>query len=196
MPKFGDYPAKTAPSAGDLIVIKDATDSATKRMTRANLLAGSPLPADTVDTQAIENGAVTPAKMMLGIVSATNNTSGTTTSTTNTATLTGGGTSPSITLTVPSSGSVMLGLACRVSNSVANIRCSTAVVMSGSNTGEPMSGAASLMNRPSTTNEETASATFHLTGLNPGSTTFQMQYQVQANTGTWHRRHMWAMPVA
>jgi len=64
MPKYSEYPEKTAPSDNDVFAIEDsAASNASKRITRGNFLSGSPLPADTVDTQAIEDDAVTAAKI-------------------------------------------------------------------------------------------------------------------------------------
>lgn len=49
-----------APENTDFLVLDNGT---TNKITRANLLSGTPLPADTVDTQAIENDAVTEVKI-------------------------------------------------------------------------------------------------------------------------------------
>lgn len=50
----------TAPQNTDFLVLDNGT---TNKITRANLLAGTPLPADTVDTQAMVDGAVNSAKL-------------------------------------------------------------------------------------------------------------------------------------
>ncbi len=63
MPKIPDYPALTTPNNNDQLVIEDSVAGSTKSITREDFLAGSPLPADTVDTQAIENDAVTASKV-------------------------------------------------------------------------------------------------------------------------------------
>ena len=52
----------TVPEANDEIAIVDASAATTKKITRADFLKGAALPADTVDTQAIADGAVTPDK--------------------------------------------------------------------------------------------------------------------------------------
>lgn len=55
------------PEANDEIAIVDASAATTKKITRADLLKGAALPADTVDTQAIADGAVTPEKLGVGL---------------------------------------------------------------------------------------------------------------------------------
>ena len=66
MPKISQLSALTTPDSGDELPIVDVSASTTKKITRANLLAGAPLPADTVDTQAIDDGAVTAPKTNFG----------------------------------------------------------------------------------------------------------------------------------
>ena len=53
------YPEKTVIANDDLFVIEDVAAGNTKHVTRENLLSSAPLPADTVDEQAIQNDAVT-----------------------------------------------------------------------------------------------------------------------------------------
>lgn len=62
MPRISDLTSYTAPSNSDLLAIVDMAGAVTKKITRADLLKGTALPADTVDTQAIADEAVTPAK--------------------------------------------------------------------------------------------------------------------------------------
>lgn len=68
MPKISQLAALTTPDSGDELPIVDVSASTTKKITRTNLLKGAPLPADTVDTQAIDDGAVIPAKTSGGIL--------------------------------------------------------------------------------------------------------------------------------
>lgn len=68
MPKIPAYPSLTTPSNNDQLIIEDSVASSTKQITRANFLSGTPLPADTVDTQAIDDLAVTTAKIADGAV--------------------------------------------------------------------------------------------------------------------------------
>lgn len=68
MPKISQLSALTVPDSGDELPIVDVSTSTTKKITRTNLLKGAPLPADTVDTQAIDDGSVTPIKTSGGIL--------------------------------------------------------------------------------------------------------------------------------
>lgn len=63
MPRISNLTSLSTPSDSDEIAIVDTSASVTKKITRGDLLSGAPLPADTVDTQAIENDAVTTAKL-------------------------------------------------------------------------------------------------------------------------------------
>jgi len=53
----------TTPLNTDVIAIEDLTADETKKITRQNFLAGAPLPANTVDTQAIADDTITNAKL-------------------------------------------------------------------------------------------------------------------------------------
>ena len=66
MPRISSLPALTQPEANDEIAIVDASAATTKKITRADFLKGAALPADTVDTQAIADGAVTAGKTSFG----------------------------------------------------------------------------------------------------------------------------------
>ena len=66
MPKISQLTALTTPDSGDELPIVDVSASTTKKITRTNLLKGAPLPADTVDTQAIADDAVTAPKTDFG----------------------------------------------------------------------------------------------------------------------------------
>ena len=57
------YPEKTTIADPDLLVIEDVAAGNTKHVTRENLLSSAPLPADTVDEQAILNGSVATNKL-------------------------------------------------------------------------------------------------------------------------------------
>lgn len=62
MPRISDLTSYTAPSNSDLLAIVDQAGAVTKKITRADLLKGTALPADTVTTPAITDASVTPAK--------------------------------------------------------------------------------------------------------------------------------------
>jgi hypothetical protein len=66
--KIPSYSALTAPTDNDLLVIEDMTSSSTKKITRGNFLSGTPLPANTVNTQAVADGAITSPKVANGFV--------------------------------------------------------------------------------------------------------------------------------
>lgn len=66
MPRISQLTSLTTPENADEIAIVDTSASVTKKITRGDLLSGAPLPADTVDTQAIEDGSVTTAKQADG----------------------------------------------------------------------------------------------------------------------------------
>jgi len=63
MPKIPDYTGLTTPDNNDLLVIEDSVAGSTKNITREDFLSGAPLPADTVDTQAILDANVTTPKL-------------------------------------------------------------------------------------------------------------------------------------
>lgn len=63
MPRISDLTSYTAPSNSDLLAIVDQAGAVTKKITRADLLKGTALPADTVTTPAIADGAVTIGKL-------------------------------------------------------------------------------------------------------------------------------------
>lgn len=56
-------PAQVVPGDNDPLAIVDTSGAITKKITRANLLKGAPLPADTVTNVAITNNSVTLPKI-------------------------------------------------------------------------------------------------------------------------------------
>lgn len=62
MPRISNLPALTTADNTDEIAIVDTSASVTKKITRGDLLK-SPLPANAINTQAIADGSVTPAKI-------------------------------------------------------------------------------------------------------------------------------------
>ena len=66
MAKINQYPAKTVPSNNDEFVLHDTGSGSTKKMTRGDLIGGAPLPANSVNEQAIADGSVTATKTSFG----------------------------------------------------------------------------------------------------------------------------------
>lgn len=58
MPRISELPAETTPSDDDPLAIVDNSGAITKKITREDLLKGSPLPAGTVDNQALADESV------------------------------------------------------------------------------------------------------------------------------------------
>ena len=65
MAKINQYPAKTVPSNNDEFVLHDPASGSTKKMTRGDLIGGAPLPANSVNGQAIADGSVTSSKLSI-----------------------------------------------------------------------------------------------------------------------------------
>ena len=69
MPRISDLSSLTAPSNDDELAIVDKAGAITKKIKRSDLLKGTPLPADSIDTNAVQYGAVTPDKRSGGFFS-------------------------------------------------------------------------------------------------------------------------------
>lgn len=102
MARITDYPALTAPSDSDVLVIVDIAAGSTKKITRGALLSGTQLPASAVNAQAIAAGAVDATKLSTGAITLGYNqiTSSFGTSSTTTTALTG----LSASVTIPAGG--------------------------------------------------------------------------------------------
>lgn len=64
--RITDLNALATPGDNDELAIENLSSGQTEKITRANLLSGAPLPANTVDTQAIAEGAVTNVQLVVG----------------------------------------------------------------------------------------------------------------------------------
>ena len=62
MPKINQLNSKTVPSNNDEFPFHDPNSGTTRKITRGDLIGGAPLPANSVDTQAIADESVGPAK--------------------------------------------------------------------------------------------------------------------------------------
>ena len=97
---------------------------------------------------------------------------------------------PAVTVVVPASGMVLISVTAGMVSSNGNAGY-MGFVVSGANT--------SAATDPLALNLQgnqfvKASATFLLTGLTPGSTTFTAQYRTTGGTETIHNRYIWAIP--
>jgi len=68
MPRISQLPSLTSPDDSDEIAIVDTSAATTKKITREDFFTGAPLPADTITTAAIEDGAVTTPKLSPGSI--------------------------------------------------------------------------------------------------------------------------------
>ncbi len=63
MPRITELASLTVPNSTDPLAIVDTSGAITKKITRDDLIGGAPLPAGSIDTQALDDAAVTPAKI-------------------------------------------------------------------------------------------------------------------------------------
>jgi hypothetical protein len=113
----------------------------------------------------------------------------TTTSTTYTDLATPG---PAVTVTVPASGKVLVSVTSGMKNSNASNPTFMSFAVSGATTQAATdTRALSLLGN----NFQQASASFVLTGLTPGSTTFTAKYRTDGGTATFQNRSIWAIPL-
>lgn len=192
----------TAPQNTDFLVLDNGT---TNKITRANLLAGTPLPADTVDTQAIENDAVTTNKVADGAVTpnklglspqqgyiATNQ------STSSTSYTDLGTVGPSVTVTVGANGLALVNLFIgNVNNTGTNQRSYAGFAASGANTIAAVDTMCLVLLNTGVAQRPQISlgGTFLLTGLTAGSTTFTVKYKVNGGTGEFMDRRISVIPL-
>ena len=125
-----------------------------------------------------------------------NDTAGTTTSTGYTATLTGGGTSPSATVTIPASGNALVILTGRVTASQ-NTTAFMGYAVSGATTVAASDTRALIREGggSSSTGYVQASATYRVTGLTAGSNVFTLQYRTSSGTGAFANRNIVVIPL-
>lgn len=120
-----------------------------------------------------------------------NDTAGTTTSTSFTATLSGGGTSPAVTVTTGIKALIFLTAA--VANAATNNSYASYAV-SGATTSAAIDGRSIVMDGGSGKDDRIGVTNF-FDGLTPGSNTFTMQYRVSASTGTYQKRRVLVMAL-
>lgn len=101
---------------------------------------------------------------------------------------------PSVSVDVGQTGLLLFGVSAEIFNSTADIRASISVALSGANT--VAAGTYNVNGRTTgTTAGPTWSRQWLATALTPGTTTLTAKYQVQANTGTFVDRRIWAIPL-
>jgi hypothetical protein len=99
---------------------------------------------------------------------------------------------PAVTVTVPASGRVLVSVTAGIKGSQGGGLGYMSFVMSGANTS---SGSDTTALNLLGNDFQKASASFVLTGLNPGGTTFTAVYRTNAGTTTYQNRSMWALPL-
>jgi len=140
-------------------------------------------------TGATGNTGATGLPGTAGTVAAAVNTSQSTNSTTYTDLATAG---PSVIVTVPPSGKLLVSVTSGESGSVASASCYTSVALSGANTVASSDTQALILTG---NNLQQASATFLLGGLAPGSTTATVKYRVSLGTCSFVARSIWVVPL-
>lgn len=173
-------PTLTTPTIADLTnATHDHTSSA----------EGGSLGVNTVGTSNITDGSVTPSKLDLDPVSAVVTTGETTTSTTYTDLST---TTDTVSVTIGANGFAMVSIYGSIALNAQSSIGYISFVMSGANT-QAAADSFSLQytTPPSGANFNGAfGATFLLSGLVAGVTTFKLKYKVNANTGTFSDRRI------
>ena len=114
----------------------------------------------------------------------------------NTTFYNGGG--ESITVTVPASGQVLLTLTARITPSGANVAGYMSCDISGANSSFATDSRAVIRDNgatSTTTGFVQGSATFMLTGLNPGNTTFTIAYRVSSGSAAFAERSIIGIPL-
>lgn len=120
-------------------------------------------------------------------------TSETTTSTSSTDLTTVG---PTVTVTVPASGNVLIQMDTFIANSVAGNKSGLNMDVSGANTIAPSTSIPAYSRWTASDNSfEFLTRQFVWTGLTAGSTTFKLKYFVSAGTGTYKFRSLTVTPL-
>lgn len=148
----------------------------------------SNLAASAVTTSALADGAVTPSKLATGAAVGSVSTSETTTSTSYVDLPT---TTDTVTVTIGANGLALVALSCTFGNSGTNYT-NVSFAASGANTIAAADSNAIAHNQASLIGFANV---FLLTGLNAGSTTFKMKYNVVAGTGTFKSRRISVVPL-
>lgn len=157
-----------------------------------SLATGTGLGDVSVPNSALAGGAVTPDKLNLSPATDTVSTAQTTTSTTLVDLATVG---PSVTITIGANGLALISLYAWASNNTAGSFSMMGFAASGANTFSATQTETLLIRSYNNNGATGASATFLLTGLTPGTTTFTAKYRVGTGTGTFEYRKLVAVPL-
>jgi hypothetical protein len=176
---FGTSPTLTTPTIGDFT---------NAQHTHANAANGGTLGSNTVGAIQITNQTVSADKMNLGPAAAFVTTDETTTSVTYADLTT---TSDTVTVTIGANGLALVALASGVFNSAANDTFVSFAVSGATTT----AATDTMCIRQATSSAMGWGATFLVTGLNAGSTTFKMKYRVSAGTGHAFNRRIAVVPL-
>jgi hypothetical protein len=99
---------------------------------------------------------------------------------------------PAITLVVPPSGRVLVSVTSGIETTTGSAVGYMSFALSGANTAAGSDTTAlNLLGNVF----QKASASFVVSGLTPGSTTFTAVYRTTAGTGTFQNRSIWAIPL-
>jgi hypothetical protein len=103
-------------------------------------------------------------------------------------------TGPAVTVTVGSSGKALVTITTLMSNSNNNAGCIMAFAISGATIALPTDAQALRAVSSGAGSQFQGSATYLVTGLNAGNTTFTAKYKAQANTCTFANRNLIVTP--
>lgn len=98
---------------------------------------------------------------------------------------------PAATVTVGSTGLLLVGMTVTSYNSGANLTY-TSFALSGANT---LAASDKYSTIHGGTQAEGQAGSWLMASQTPGSTTVTMKYKANAGTGSWQERHIWAIPL-
>lgn len=161
------------------------------------------LTADIKDTLAIANGgtgatSASAARTALGAqgtISAVSAFVATSESTASTSYADLTTTTDTVTVTVGSSGNVLVVLFANISGGAANMTNYMGFAVSGANTISAADAQAVMYQSYTAASQGSVGATFLITGLSAGSTTFKAKYRVIGSTGTFATRRIAVIPL-
>lgn len=179
MPKIPALPPMTSVDTADELAIEDVSVTTTKRMTLTKLKEWFQTLAGWVTTAALGDATVTPDKLATGAARAvvTTNESTSSSSFTNLSTV-----GPEVTVTIGANGLALVSIYARLSSATVSNVPAMGFALSGANTVAASFDYSISHAAASGAAEARAGATFLLTGLTPGSTTFTAKYARESGT--------------